>query len=142
MKVAKPKLLLAAGRGRRRRVGVRFMNGSFLLRRRPPARLAVWLLPPTARLVLSSAAPGSASYPEKGRARWAWSSGRVGEGKISLGREERVELKAPRGPLFLWNSRWLGTDKATCRFKKDVSASVVAGACHSSTWETEAEGLL
>lgn len=70
------------------------MNGSFLLRRRPPARLAVWLLPPTTRLVLSSAAPSSTSYPEKGRARWAWSSGRAGEGKISLGREDRVELKA------------------------------------------------
>lgn len=75
------------------------MNGSFLLRRRPPARLAVGLLPPSARLVLSSAAPGSASYPEKERARWAWSSGRAGEGKIALGREERVELKALHAAL-------------------------------------------
>lgn len=82
------------------------MNGSFLQRRRPRSRL-----PRSSRRLPGCSAPSSARLPKE--------KGVMGmELRAGLGREERAgegsargAKCAPRGPLFLCDSRWLGTDK-------------------------------
>lgn len=140
MKVAKYNLPGLLGAGERQEAASRCSLYEWELpATSPPARLAAGLFPPSARLFRTGvvraaqrregcAEHGAKVRPGTGRARWG-------------GKSAWSEMRATRPSLPL-RSTPIRNRQGNCRFKKDVSASMLARACNSSTWEADVEGLL